>query len=92
MTTAISLHETLSGSSQKGEFAVQNLAQNIDIMPFTKEDAITSASIFRQLAKQGKKINALDILIAGICISKKATLITLDNDFKRVPGLKVVGV
>lgn len=88
-TTSITLHEVLQGATEKDKFIIKNLAHTMEILPFNQNDAEISSSIAQRLMKEGNMINDMDILIAGICMSNNATIVTLDKDFKRVSGLKV---
>lgn len=92
VTTSLSVHELFSGASGKKELVIRGLLGGIEVLPFTQKDAEISGKISNKLAKQGKMINKIDILIAGICLSKNATLVTLDNDFKKIPELKIAGI
>lgn len=47
-------------------------------------DYILSVELANKLRKIGKPIGAIDIMIAAICINRKAKLLTKDNDFKAV--------
>ena len=91
-TTSISIHEILVGAHQKEEFMIKNLLQRIETIPFDVQNADESSKIEKKLIKKGNLINSADILIAGICISNDATLVTFDKDFNRIPGLKTLGI
>ena len=38
----------------------------------------------------GEKINIIDIFIASIALSNDLTVVSLDNDFGKIPNLKVL--
>jgi predicted nucleic acid-binding protein len=42
------------------------------------------------LFKQGKQINAVDVLIAGVTLESGADLVAMDRDFDSVDGLNVL--
>jgi predicted nucleic acid-binding protein len=48
------------------------------------------ARIRPQLFKQGKQINAVDVLIAGVTLESGADLVAMDRDFDSVDGLNVL--
>jgi predicted nucleic acid-binding protein len=47
------------------------------------------ADIRLQLRPQGQLIGDIDTLIAATALERNLTLVTIDPDFQRVPGLKV---
>lgn len=90
VTTSISMHEMLSGNlSEKKYFVFSSLFRGIQILDHTSDAARSGAEIERELARAGTKINRFDVLIAGICKSNNAHLVTLDNDFSKIKGLSV---
>lgn len=56
----------------------------------TKNSSKIFAEIKFHLEKIGKMIPLFDILIASIVIDNNATLITTDEHFKQIPGLKII--
>ncbi len=88
ITTSITLHEVAIGEEMTRLETALNFFGIIEILPFDKECALQSSSIEKELTKKGKKINRIDILIAGICKKHNLTLITLDNDFKNIDSIK----
>jgi predicted nucleic acid-binding protein len=62
------------------------------VLCFDKDAAIKSAAIEEELSGKGNMINKTDIFIAGICITKNMPIVTLDNHFKKIPGLKTVPI
>ncbi len=86
----ISLHEFFAGASEKDIFVIKNIMQGTQTLAFTDNEAEVSGKIAQNLSRKGTMINAMDPLIAGICITNDATLVTFDNDFKKIPGLKML--
>jgi tRNA(fMet)-specific endonuclease VapC len=87
--SSITVHEVLVGAkSEKQQFILSNLFSAFNILSYSGDCAMLSSKISKDLSKEGKMINQLDILIASIAINKNLTLISLDKDFKKVPGLK----
>jgi predicted nucleic acid-binding protein len=89
-TTSINMHELLllARDDEKEEF--KDFFNAIKIYPYDKDCIEKSVFIERTLMQKGKLINRLDILIASICLAQGAGILTLDEDFKRVPGLKAI--
>ncbi len=91
ITTSISMHEVLAGvQTEKEKFIIYNLFSSIKILDHTPNAARDSAEIYKDMAKAGKMINPLDILIAGICKANSAALVTLDKDFEKIKAIKSV--
>lgn len=68
---------------------IRDIFSSLQILDFDERAAEESAIIDKQLTKKGKKINLGDLLIAGIAKSNNLIIVTSDNDFKKIPGLKV---
>ena len=59
-------------------------------LPFDDAAAATYGLLREQLTRVGQPLGANDMLIAAICLTADATLVTRDEDaFRRVPGLRV---
>jgi tRNA(fMet)-specific endonuclease VapC len=79
-----------STSPAKRTQQLQQLLNRVNLVPFDRDAALAAATIRVQLEKQGSPIGSMDILIAGIAISLKATLVTHNvNEFSRVAGLAI---
>jgi tRNA(fMet)-specific endonuclease VapC len=63
---------------------------NTDILHVTEKTAQLYANIFAALRKIGCPINTNDIWIAALCIENDLPLLTKDQDFKYILGLKLV--
>jgi len=90
ITTAFTVNEILIGAKGATKKAIEKMLEGIEVLDFDKDAAIKSASIEEELSGRGSMINKTDIFIAGICIIKNMSIVTLDNHFKRIPGLKTV--
>lgn len=89
VTTSISAHEVLCGAaSDKHFFLLENLFSSILVLGHDEHSAKIGAVFDRQLTRAGAKINTPDLLIAGICKVNNAELVTLDQDFAKIKGLK----
>ena len=79
-----------STSPAKRTQQLQQLLSRVNLVPFDYDAALAAAKIRTQLDKQGTPIGPMDILIAGIAIALKATLVTHNvNEFSRVVGLAI---
>src|SRR3989344_6556781 len=87
-TTSFSLHEIAAGEDETTIDTILNFFNNIDVLPFDINSAIISFSIEKKLRKEGKLINKIDMLIAGICQQHNLTIITLDKDFDKIKSIK----
>ncbi|MEJ2144437.1 MAG: type II toxin-antitoxin system VapC family toxin [Acidobacteriota bacterium] len=92
-TTVISVFELLSGgrtSSQNDK--IKRLLAPLIILPLDQDAARRAAGIRTGLEAQGRGLAMVDYLIAGICISRNAVLLTRNRShFERVPGLQLEG-
>ncbi len=89
-TTSFSLHEIAVGEDETTIDTILNFFNNIDVLPFDINSAIISFSIEKKLRKEGKLINKIDMLIAGICQQHNLTIITLDKDFDKIKSIKAI--
>jgi predicted nucleic acid-binding protein len=90
-TTTVNLFELLSGAkTPKDEQKVGKLLAALPILPFDPRAGEMAAEVCRRLAAAGKGIGMADYQIAGICLSRSATLLTRNvSHFERVPGLRL---
>ena len=71
---------------------VEAILSGLPILNFTLETARIHAEISTYLIKQGRVIGAHDLLIAATALSHGCALLTHNqNEFKRVPGLRILG-
>lgn len=61
-----------------------------DILDFDKDAAFLFAQKKEELEKKGKPIPVFDLVTASCVLAQGATLITLDQHFQNVSGLKVI--
>jgi tRNA(fMet)-specific endonuclease VapC len=91
-TTSITAFEIRSGAhSAKQRKAVDTLLAAMTILPFRAEEAEIAADIRKDLDGRGQTIGMADFLIAAVCISNQAELLTRNvKHFERVKDLKLV--
>ena len=90
-TTAVSAFELLSGArSPEQREVVSALLAALPILPLDQSASETAAELRRELEAQGQTIGMADYLIAGICLSRSAALLTRNRKhFRRVPALGI---
>lgn len=88
-TTTISTYELELGIKEKEINKLKSLLDDLEILNFDIDSSRESAKIEKKLKKEGKLINKMDILIAGICKKHNAKLITLDLDFLKIENIDV---
>ena len=70
---------------------VEGVLANIPVLDFTSDIARLHAELFAALYKKGTMIGAHDLMIASTALSfGHAVLTDNDQEFSRVPGLKVL--
>lgn len=90
-TTTITVYELLSGArTDKERRAVEALLGALTPLPLDERAAREAAAIRRELEAKGLGIATADMLIAGICRSRNAILLTRNRaHFERVRGLSL---
>lgn len=69
---------------------LQQLLQRVSLVAFDQAAALAAAMIRAQLERQGIPIGPMDVLIAGVAVSRQATLVTHNiEEFSRVAGLAI---
>ena len=67
---------------------VETLLAALPILPLDQKAGETAASLRQELESQGQTIGMADYLIAGICVSRSAALLTRNRKhFQRIPAL-----
>lgn len=90
-TTAVTAFELWAGAkTPRQAAAVNSLLDAMTILPLDVDSARRGAEIRLGLLSRGEDIGMADCLIAGICLSDGATLITRNRrQFERIEGLKL---
>ena len=90
-TTAVSAFELLSGvrSSRQRE-KVEALLAALRVLPVDGTAATAAATVRLELEGRGQGLAMADYLIAGVCLTRGATLLTRNRaHFERVPDLRL---
>ena len=95
-TTEVNAFELLLGAFRHGRASpdrlteLERLLSRLDVLPLERPGALRAAEIGSKLRGDGREIGTLDALIAGIALAAGYdTIVTRDEAFRRVPGLKV---
>jgi len=93
-TTAITEYELFKGAhlSSRKEENLQRLRRLFDgteVLRLTDEACGEVARISSRLESRGKMINEFGVLIAGIVIASEETLVSRDEHFTEVEGLRI---
>lgn len=88
-TTAITAFELLAGAAgPKQTASIDRLLAALPVLPLGEPEARAAASVRQRLERGGKRIGPADSLIAGICLARRAMLLTRNRrHFERVEGL-----
>lgn len=88
-TTAVTVFELLSSArGPKQRQAIEALLGALSILPFDRAAGETAASLRLELEASGRGIGMGDYLIAGICVSRSASLLTRNRKhFQRIGAL-----
>ena len=73
----------------------ERLEEFMSVMQYVSTDEKLwreATALASQSDRLGEPIQATDALIAAAALSKSASVLTLDSDFKRVPGLHVLSL
>lgn len=90
---ALDIHEKTKGKEITGTLCLYELLKfsekltplfKKELVPLEKEDADKASQIYQELKSKGEPIADIDVLIAGIVANRGYTLITRDEDFKRI--------
>jgi predicted nucleic acid-binding protein len=83
----------MSGKAEEQYKKFNQVIENnkITLLPVDKSVAKSYVDIQTTLKKQGKALSQFDGLIAATAVVHKLPVLTTDEDFKRVEGLKIAG-
>jgi len=69
--------------------SVEEFLAHVDIVPWDSNAAKTYATVRAELEQEGKLLGAMDMMIAAHALAAGCVLVTRDQAFQRVKGLKV---
>ncbi len=79
----------LSRNSEQEKEKIKLTLSSFPILPLDQESAREAAEIEAELIKKGQIIETEDIMIAAIARKNNQKIITRDNHYMRISGLKV---
>lgn len=79
----------INKSVNNKEKALKKLDEYV-LLNTTRKTGVIFCEILNKLKKSGKSIPQFDLMILSIAIENNMTLITADNHFKKIDGLKTV--
>lgn len=90
-TTSVPAFELLRGAGSKGtRRQVERLLAPLSLLPFDDRAANAAADVRLELEAEGGGIGMADYLIAGICLSRSADLLTRNRDhYSRIGDLEL---
>ena len=80
----------LSKHTETEKEKIHELLESFDLLPFDVESAKTAAEIQYALLQKGASIQLTDTMIAAIAQVHGHVLVTRDEHFARIPGLRVL--
>lgn len=94
-TTQINVLELYKGAyippkSSEGREKVKKLLDAFVILPINEDTYEMFGELSAELRLRGDSIGDFDELIASIALTQRATIVSRDNHFKRIPGLDVI--
>ena len=77
--------------SKKKEKSLMNLIDTLKVIPLEKNSALLASKIGRKLAKEGKMVHPMDLMIGAMALQNKMPLVTNNvKHFSRIKGLEVI--
>ena len=70
------------------DLTVEQIRAGNQVETVNSKDIQKAVNIYRELKAKGEMINQLNILIAAQSINRDMTLLTTDEDFEKIEGLK----
>lgn len=77
--------------SKKKERSLLNLIDTFRVLPLDKNSALYASKIGKKLAKDGKMVHPMDLMIGATALQNKMTLVTKNiKHFSRIKGLEII--
>ncbi len=85
MTTGLVLQELLQGfAGPRDRTLILDRFSAVPLLAPDREDHIHAAELRNVCRRAGVQIATIDALLAQLCIRHRLTMLSIDNDFKRV--------
>ncbi len=79
----------ISANAKHNVGLVKEVLSNLHILELNSAASERAGDICSRLDSKGKEVGEFDILIAGICLANDVTLISNDEHFEKIDGLKI---
>lgn len=94
-TTAISVYELMKGAlmsarAEENAGKVKALSKRLRVLPIGEEEAELASTIYTKSVRSGSMMGEFDVLIAAAAKVNGEVLLTRDEAFKGVEGLKAL--
>ncbi len=76
--------------NEKNKEKVKERLSEYQLLNTTQKTGEIFCEILHQLTKTGKLVTQFNVFIAAFALENNLTLISLDNHFQQIPGLKLV--
>lgn len=85
MTTGLVLQELLQGfAGPRDRESILDRFAAVPLLAPDREDHVQAADLRNTCRRAGVQIGTIDALLAQLCIRHRLTMLSTDNDFKRV--------
>ncbi len=94
-TTMINAYELLKGASisswsEENLMKVRGSISNLQVFELSLGACEEASKIYKELRERGRMIGEFDMLIGAIARFHDETVVTRDEDFKSIRGIKIV--
>ena len=87
LTTGLVLQELLQGfSGPRARALILDRFSAVPLLVPDREDHIGAAELRNRCRRAGIQVGTIDALLAQLCIRHGLTMLSTDNDFKRIAG------
>ena len=87
VTTGLVLQELLQGfSGPKARDQILDRFSAVPLLVPDRNDYVEAAGLRNRCRRKGVQIGTIDALLAQLCIRHDLTMLTSDNDFRRIAG------
>ncbi|MEK6959990.1 MAG: PIN domain-containing protein [Nanoarchaeota archaeon] len=80
----------LCSNNDRAKSKINEFLSSVEILPFDERGAKQAAEIEYTLLKRGTPIETEDVMTAAIALTQGEKVVTHDEHFARIPGLRVV--
>jgi predicted nucleic acid-binding protein len=81
----------LSADPEKNLAAAKKILDSLIVLPLDDDAATVFGALSPRLRSEGKRIGDFDEVIAAIALVRDREMVTRDEHFREVAGIKVVG-